>query len=166
MIWINQTVYFSWFTKCFSDSEPCACGPLSPLSHSETLSSSLTVALPPPLSSQEPEFHSSSVVLPGLPSSSLGTSSFTHPSSPTASTRSTGLSSAHFSSVGGAYNGTIPSHTRLTLSQEATGPVMVSLTFFPLLVFLRTFVLGEAIPHQYYKISQWKHCSCSIACPQ
>ncbi|XP_010741590.2 ubiquitin-associated protein 2a [Larimichthys crocea] len=96
---------------------------------SESLGSPLSVALPPPLSSSEPVYHSSSVTLPSLTPSSLGTASSTNPpsSSSTASTSSSSVpSSSHFSTVGGSYDGAMPSHTRLAFSQskEATGPVM------------------------------------------
>ncbi|TKS70914.1 Ubiquitin-associated protein 2 [Collichthys lucidus] len=94
---------------------------------SESLGSPLSVALPPPLSSSEPVYHSSSVTLPSLTPSSLGTASSTNPpsSSSTASTSSSSVPS-HFSTVGGSYDGAMPSHTRLAFSQskEATGPVM------------------------------------------
>ncbi|KAK2914783.1 ubiquitin-associated protein 2a [Channa argus] len=96
---------------------------------SESLGSPLSVALPLPLSSSEPVYHSSSVALPSLPSSSLGTASATIPpssSSTTSTTTSSSIpSSSPFSTVSG-YDGTIPPHTRLAFSQnkEATGSVM------------------------------------------
>lgn len=95
---------------------------------SESLGSPLSVALPLPLSSSEPVYHSS-VPLPSLTPSSLGTASSSNPSSSssTASTTSSSVpSSSHFSTVGGSYDGTMPPHTRLAFSQskEATGPVM------------------------------------------
>ncbi|KAM7401784.1 hypothetical protein PAMP_017064 [Pampus punctatissimus] len=96
---------------------------------SESLGSPLSVALPPPLSSSEPVYHSSSVALPSLTSSSLGTASSTNPpsSSLTTSAASSSVpSSSPFSTVGGSYDGTMPPHTRLAFSQskEASGPVM------------------------------------------
>ncbi|XP_026204071.1 ubiquitin-associated protein 2a [Anabas testudineus] len=97
---------------------------------SESLGSPLAVTLPLPLSSSEPVYHSSSVALPSLTSSSLGTASSTNPpasSSTTSTTTSCSVpSSSPFSTVGGSYDGTMPSHTRLAFSQskEATGPVM------------------------------------------
>uniref|UniRef100_A0A7N6B7X9 UBA domain-containing protein n=1 Tax=Anabas testudineus TaxID=64144 RepID=A0A7N6B7X9_ANATE len=100
---------------------------------SESLGSPLAVTLPLPLSSSEPVYHSSSVALPSLTSSSLGTASSTNPpasSSTTSTTTSCSVpSSSPFSTVGGSYDGTMPSHTRLAFSQskEATGPVMVSI---------------------------------------
>uniref|UniRef100_A0AAQ6INA6 UBA domain-containing protein n=1 Tax=Anabas testudineus TaxID=64144 RepID=A0AAQ6INA6_ANATE len=99
----------------------------------ESLGSPLAVTLPLPLSSSEPVYHSSSVALPSLTSSSLGTASSTNPpasSSTTSTTTSCSVpSSSPFSTVGGSYDGTMPSHTRLAFSQskEATGPVMVSI---------------------------------------
>uniref|UniRef100_A0AAQ6IJY0 UBA domain-containing protein n=1 Tax=Anabas testudineus TaxID=64144 RepID=A0AAQ6IJY0_ANATE len=100
---------------------------------SESLGSPLAVTLPLPLSSSEPVYHSSSVALPSLTSSSLGTASSTNPpasSSTTSTTTSCSVpSSSPFSTVGGSYDGTMPSHTRLAFSQskEATGPVMVNI---------------------------------------
>uniref|UniRef100_A0A8C9XK13 Ubiquitin associated protein 2a n=1 Tax=Sander lucioperca TaxID=283035 RepID=A0A8C9XK13_SANLU len=99
---------------------------------SESLGSPLSVALPLPLSSSEPGYHSS-VPLPTLTPSSLGTANSSNPPScsSTASTTSSSVpSSSHFSTVGGSYDGTMPPHTRLAFSQskEATGPVML---FFP-----------------------------------
>ncbi|XP_008278734.1 ubiquitin-associated protein 2a isoform X2 [Stegastes partitus] len=95
---------------------------------SESLGSALSVALPSPLSSSEPVYHSSAVALPSLTPSSLGTASSTNPpsSSSTTSTTSSVPSSSPFSTVGGSYDGTMPPHTRLAFSQnkEATGPVM------------------------------------------
>ncbi|XP_070697861.1 ubiquitin-associated protein 2a isoform X2 [Pempheris klunzingeri] len=96
---------------------------------SESLGSPLSVALPLPLSSSEPVYHSSSVALPSLTPSSLGTASSTNPpsSSSAVSTAASSVpSSSHFSTVGGSYDGTMPPHTRLAFSQgkEATGPVM------------------------------------------
>uniref|UniRef100_A0A8C4IMG6 Ubiquitin associated protein 2a n=1 Tax=Dicentrarchus labrax TaxID=13489 RepID=A0A8C4IMG6_DICLA len=81
-------------------------------------------------SQTKPVYHSSSVALPSLTSSSLGTANSTNPpsSSSAASTSSSSVpSSSHFSTVGGSYDGTMPPHTRLAFSQskEATGPVMV-----------------------------------------
>ncbi|XP_078104141.1 ubiquitin-associated protein 2a isoform X2 [Sander vitreus] len=95
---------------------------------SESLGSPLSVALPLPLSSSEPGYHSS-VPLPTLTPSSLGTANSSNPPScsSTASTTSSSVpSSSHFSTVGGSYDGTMPPHTRLAFSQskEATGPVM------------------------------------------
>ncbi|XP_068450302.1 ubiquitin-associated protein 2a [Clinocottus analis] len=96
---------------------------------SESLGSPLSVALPLPLSSSEPVYHSS-VPLPSLTNSSLGTASSSNPAScsSTASTTSSSSSapSSHYSTVGGSYDGTMPPHTRLAFSQskEATGPVM------------------------------------------
>ncbi|XP_039653977.1 ubiquitin-associated protein 2a isoform X2 [Perca fluviatilis] len=95
---------------------------------SESLGSPLSVALPLPLSSSEPGYHSS-VPLPSLTPSSLGTANSSNPPScsSTASTTSSSVpSSSHFSTVGGSYDGTMPPHTRLAFSQskEATGPVM------------------------------------------
>ncbi|XP_070758162.1 ubiquitin-associated protein 2a [Enoplosus armatus] len=94
---------------------------------SESLGSPLSVALPLPLSSSEPVYHSTSVALPSLPPSSLGTASSTNPpsSSSSTSTAPSSVPSSHFS-VGGGYDGTMPPHTRLAFSQskEATGPVM------------------------------------------
>ncbi|XP_023145060.2 ubiquitin-associated protein 2a isoform X1 [Amphiprion ocellaris] len=95
---------------------------------SDSLGSSLSVALPLPLSSSEPVYHSSAVALPSLTPSSLGTASSTNPpsSSSATSTTSSVPSSSPFSTVGGTYDGTMPPHTRLAFSQnkEATGPVM------------------------------------------
>ncbi|KAK2862413.1 hypothetical protein Q5P01_001946 [Channa striata] len=97
---------------------------------SESLGSPLSVALPLPLSSSEPVYHSSSVALPSLASSSLGTASATIPlssASTTSTTTSSSVpSSSPFSTVGGSYEGTNTPHTRLAFSQskEATGPVM------------------------------------------
>uniref|UniRef100_A0AAQ5YJX7 UBA domain-containing protein n=1 Tax=Amphiprion ocellaris TaxID=80972 RepID=A0AAQ5YJX7_AMPOC len=94
----------------------------------DSLGSSLSVALPLPLSSSEPVYHSSAVALPSLTPSSLGTASSTNPpsSSSATSTTSSVPSSSPFSTVGGTYDGTMPPHTRLAFSQnkEATGPVM------------------------------------------
>lgn len=98
------------------------------MSCSESLGSPLSVALPLPLSSSEPVYHSST--LPSLTASSLGTGSSNPPSSSTttSTTSSSVPSSSPFSTVGGSYDGTMPPHTRLAFSQnkEATGPVMVS----------------------------------------
>ncbi|XP_076609872.1 ubiquitin-associated protein 2a [Chaetodon auriga] len=117
-------------------SAPSAPGPGTPSQTSlyskplsESLGSSLSVALPLPLSSSEPVYHSSSAALPSLTPSSLGTASSANPpsSSSAASTSSSSVpSSSHFSTVGGSYDGTMPPHTRLGFSQskEATGPVM------------------------------------------
>ncbi|XP_067444049.1 ubiquitin-associated protein 2a [Thunnus thynnus] len=95
---------------------------------SESLGSPLSVALPPPLSSSEPVYHSSSVALPSLTPSSLGTASSTNPpsSSLTTSATSSSVPTSPFSTVGGSYDGTMPPHTRLAFSQskEASGPVM------------------------------------------
>lgn len=95
---------------------------------SESLSSSLSVALPPPISSSEPVYHSSTVALPSLSSSSLGSTSSANPSSSvsSSSTSSSVPSSSPFSSVGGTYDGTMPPHSRLAFSQnkEVTVPVM------------------------------------------
>ncbi|GLD69957.1 ubiquitin-associated protein 2 [Lates japonicus] len=96
---------------------------------SDSLGGSLSVALPLPLSSSEPVYHSSSVALSSLTPSSLGTGSSTNPppsSSTTATSSSSVPSSSPFSTVGGSYDGTMPPHTRLAFSQskEATGPVM------------------------------------------
>ncbi|XP_029006056.1 ubiquitin-associated protein 2a [Betta splendens] len=97
---------------------------------SESLGSALSVTLPLPLSSSEPVYHSSSVALPSLNSSSLVTASSSNPpsssSTTSTTTSSTVPSSSPFSTVGGSYDGTMPPHTRLTFSQnkEATGPVM------------------------------------------
>ncbi|XP_037346899.2 ubiquitin-associated protein 2a isoform X1 [Pungitius pungitius] len=95
---------------------------------SESLGSPLSVALPLPLSSPEPVYHSS-VPRASLASSSLGAASTSNtPScSSTASTTSPSVpSSSHYNTVGGSYDGTMPPHTRLAFSQskEATGPVM------------------------------------------
>ncbi|XP_068576201.1 ubiquitin-associated protein 2a isoform X1 [Cebidichthys violaceus] len=94
---------------------------------SESLGSPLSVALPLPLSSSEPVYHSS-VPMPSLTPSSLGTAGSSNPPlcSSTASTTSSSVPSSHFSTVGGSYDGTMPPHTRLAFSQskEATGPVM------------------------------------------
>uniref|UniRef100_A0A3B3YPK4 UBA domain-containing protein n=1 Tax=Poecilia mexicana TaxID=48701 RepID=A0A3B3YPK4_9TELE len=96
---------------------------------SESLGSSLSVALPSPLSSSEPVYHSSSAAMPSL-TPSLGTNSPANPPSSTSATSTTSSSapstSSHFSSVGGSYEGTMPPHTRLAFSQskEPTGPVM------------------------------------------
>ncbi|XP_068171751.1 ubiquitin-associated protein 2a isoform X2 [Antennarius striatus] len=114
---------------------PTALGPASqsqpnlyskPLS--ESLGSSLSVALPLPLSTSEPVYHSSSIALPSL-TPSLGSASSTNPpsSSSTASSNSSTVPpSSHFSTVGGSYDGTMSPHTRLAFSQskETTGPVM------------------------------------------
>lgn len=96
---------------------------------SESLGSALSVALPPPLSSSEPVYHSSSVALPSLTPSSLGTASSTNPPSSSLTTSATSSSipsSSPFSTVGGGYDGTMPPHTRLAFSQskEASGPIM------------------------------------------
>lgn len=96
---------------------------------SESLGSSLSVALPLPLTSSEPAYHSSSAAMPSL-TPSLGTSSSANPPLSTSATSTTSSSapstSSHFSSVGGSYEGTMPPHTRLVFSQtkEPTGPVM------------------------------------------
>nr|XP_020448733.1 ubiquitin-associated protein 2 [Monopterus albus]XP_020448734.1 ubiquitin-associated protein 2 [Monopterus albus]XP_020448735.1 ubiquitin-associated protein 2 [Monopterus albus]XP_020448736.1 ubiquitin-associated protein 2 [Monopterus albus]XP_020448737.1 ubiquitin-associated protein 2 [Monopterus albus]XP_020448738.1 ubiquitin-associated protein 2 [Monopterus albus] len=94
---------------------------------SESLGSPLSVALP--LSSSEPVYHSSSVALPSLTSSALGTAGSTNPpssSSSVSTTSSSVSSSSPFSTVGENYEGTMAPHTRLAFSQnkEATGPVM------------------------------------------
>ncbi|XP_035007212.2 ubiquitin-associated protein 2a isoform X2 [Hippoglossus stenolepis] len=94
---------------------------------SESLGSPLSVTLPLPLSSSEPVYHSSSVALSSLTTSSLGTPSSNNPPSSMSSTTSVSVpSSSPFSTVGGSYDGTMPPHTRLAFSQskEATGPVM------------------------------------------
>nr|XP_040058591.1 ubiquitin-associated protein 2a isoform X1 [Gasterosteus aculeatus aculeatus] len=96
---------------------------------SESLGSPLSVALPLPLSSPEPVYHSS-VPMASLAPSSLGTASTSNPPScsSTASTTSPSVpsSSSHYNTVGGSYDGTMPPHTRLAFSQskEAAGPVM------------------------------------------
>ncbi|XP_034725791.1 ubiquitin-associated protein 2a isoform X1 [Etheostoma cragini] len=95
---------------------------------SESLGNPLSVALPLPLSSSEPVYHSS-VPLPSLTPSSLVTANSSNPpscSSTAPTTSSSVPSSSHFSTVGGSYDGTMPPHTRLAFSQskEATGPVM------------------------------------------
>ncbi|XP_029288053.1 ubiquitin-associated protein 2a isoform X2 [Cottoperca gobio] len=95
---------------------------------SESLGSPLSVAPLLPLSSAEPVYHSS-VPMPSLTSSSLGTASSSHPascSSISSTTSSSIPSSSHYSTVGGSYDGTMPPHSRLAFSQnkEATGPVM------------------------------------------
>uniref|UniRef100_A0A4W6CSG3 Ubiquitin associated protein 2a n=1 Tax=Lates calcarifer TaxID=8187 RepID=A0A4W6CSG3_LATCA len=106
---------------------------------SDSLGGNLSVALPLPLSSSEPVYHSSSVALSSLTASSLGTGSSTNPpssSSTTATSSSSVPSSSPFSTVGGSYDGTMPPHTRLAFSQskEATGPVMPGCaTFFSFL---------------------------------
>uniref|UniRef100_A0AAQ4QRD5 Ubiquitin associated protein 2a n=1 Tax=Gasterosteus aculeatus aculeatus TaxID=481459 RepID=A0AAQ4QRD5_GASAC len=98
---------------------------------SESLGSPLSVALPLPLSSPEPVYHSS-VPMASLAPSSLGTASTSNPPScsSTASTTSPSVpsSSSHYNTVGGSYDGTMPPHTRLAFSQskEAAGPVMVT----------------------------------------
>ncbi|XP_047440249.1 ubiquitin-associated protein 2a [Mugil cephalus] len=96
---------------------------------SESLGSTLSVTLPPPLSSSEPVYHSSAVALPSLAPSSLGTAAPTNPPSSSSATSTASNSvptSSPFSTVGGSYDGTMPPHTRLGFSQnkEATGPVM------------------------------------------
>ncbi|XP_012726163.2 ubiquitin-associated protein 2a isoform X1 [Fundulus heteroclitus] len=96
---------------------------------SESLGSSLSVALPSPLSSSEPVYHSCSAAMPSL-TPSLGTSSSANPPSSTSVTSAASSSapsaSSHYSSVGGGYEGTMGPHTRLAFSQskEPTGPVM------------------------------------------
>ncbi|XP_062271551.1 ubiquitin-associated protein 2a isoform X1 [Scomber scombrus] len=91
---------------------------------SESLGNPLSVTLPPSLSSSEPVYHSSSVALPSLTPSSLGTASSTNP--PSSSLTTSATSSSPYSTVGGSYDGTMPPHTRLAFSQskEASGPVM------------------------------------------
>lgn len=101
---------------------------------SDSLGGSLSVPLP--LSSSEPAYHSSSVPLPNLTPSSIGTAGTTNPpssSSAVSSNSSSVPSSSHFSTVGGSYNGTISSHSRLSFSQgkESTGPVMVRRCYQP-----------------------------------
>uniref|UniRef100_A0A3P8VVP8 Ubiquitin associated protein 2a n=1 Tax=Cynoglossus semilaevis TaxID=244447 RepID=A0A3P8VVP8_CYNSE len=103
---------------------------------SESHGSPPTVSLPPPLSSSEPAYHLSSAPLSSFTSSSLGaTNANSAPLSslPTSTTSSSSFSSSSsipspFSTVGGTYDGTMYTHTRLTFSQgkEVTGPVMVS----------------------------------------
>lgn len=105
--------------------------PLPPLPGSESLGSPLSVALPPPLSTSEPVYHSSSGALPSLAASSLGSGTSSNPpcsSSVASSATSAPSSSSHFSTVGGSYETTISPHSRLAFSQakEATGTVMVS----------------------------------------
>lgn len=98
---------------------------------SESLGSSLSVALPSPLSSSEPVYHSSSAAMPSL-TPSLGANCPANPPLSTTATSTTSSSapstSSHFSSVGGSYEGTMPPHNRLAFSQskDPTGPVMVS----------------------------------------
>ncbi|XP_016892317.1 ubiquitin-associated protein 2 [Cynoglossus semilaevis] len=101
---------------------------------SESHGSPPTVSLPPPLSSSEPAYHLSSAPLSSFTSSSLGaTNANSAPLSslPTSTTSSSSFSSSSsipspFSTVGGTYDGTMYTHTRLTFSQgkEVTGPVM------------------------------------------
>uniref|UniRef100_M3ZGN3 Ubiquitin associated protein 2a n=1 Tax=Xiphophorus maculatus TaxID=8083 RepID=M3ZGN3_XIPMA len=96
---------------------------------SESLGSSLSVALPSPLLSSEPVYHSSSAAMPSL-TPSLGANCPANPPSSTSATSTTSSSapstSSHFSSVGGSYEGTMPPHNRLAFSQskDPTGPVM------------------------------------------
>ncbi|XP_037831161.1 ubiquitin-associated protein 2a isoform X2 [Kryptolebias marmoratus] len=98
---------------------------------SESLGSALSVALPSPLTSSEPVYHSSAGAMPSL-TPSLGSASSTNPPSSTSTTSTTSSSSSSappaspFSAVGGSYDGTMPPHTRLAFSQskEASGPVM------------------------------------------
>ncbi|XP_037534514.1 ubiquitin-associated protein 2a [Nematolebias whitei] len=101
---------------------------LYPKPLSESLSSALSVALPSPLTSSEPAYHSSTVAMPSLTPSVGSVGSTNAPSSTltTSTTSSSAPSSSPFSSVGGSYEGTMPPHTRLAFSQskEATGPVM------------------------------------------
>lgn len=115
--------------------------PLPPPPCSESLGSPLSVALPPPLSTSEPVYHSSSGALPSLAASSLGSTS--SPNAPCSSSAASSASSAppsssHFSTVGGSYEGTMSPHTRLAFSQakEATGTVMVSTSVHLALVWL------------------------------
>lgn len=101
------------------------------LSSSESLGSPLSVALPLPLSSSEPVYHSSSMALSSLPPPSLGTTGSNNPpsaSSTASPTTSSVPPSSHFSTVGVSYDGTMPPHARLAFSQskEVSGPVMVS----------------------------------------
>ncbi|CAG01408.1 unnamed protein product [Tetraodon nigroviridis] len=93
---------------------------------SESLGGPLSVALP--LSTSEAAYHSS-VALPNLAPSSIGSGSPANPpssSSSAVSSNSSVPSSSHFSTVGGAYDGAISPHTRLAFShgKESTGPVM------------------------------------------
>ncbi|XP_054639968.1 ubiquitin-associated protein 2a isoform X3 [Dunckerocampus dactyliophorus] len=97
---------------------------------SESLGNPLSVDLPPPLSSSEPVYHSSSATLPSLTPSSLGTASSANAPSLSLTTSTTSScsvpSASPFSAVGGSFDGPMPPHTRLSFSQskEAPGPVM------------------------------------------
>ena len=126
----RQSLSMATCHKVFSCSQFFVFVPFLLVSYSESLGNPLSVALPLPLSSSEPVYHSSTVALASL-TPSLGTATSTSPpssSSTTSTTSSSAPSSSHFSSVGGSYDGTVPPHTRLAFSQskEAMGPVMVS----------------------------------------
>uniref|UniRef100_A0A3Q3GSE8 Ubiquitin associated protein 2a n=1 Tax=Kryptolebias marmoratus TaxID=37003 RepID=A0A3Q3GSE8_KRYMA len=105
----------------------------APASAPPSLGSALSVALPSPLTSSEPVYHSSAGAMPSL-TPSLGSASSTNPPSSTSTTSTTSSSSSSappaspFSAVGGSYDGTMPPHTRLAFSQskEASGPSVTS----------------------------------------
>ncbi|KAM6979656.1 ubiquitin-associated protein 2a [Aplochiton taeniatus] len=104
---------------------PPASAPQSQSSlYSKPLSESLgsPPSVPLSLPSSEPIYPSPSVALPSLTPSSLATVSSVNP----ASSSSIPSSAPPFCSVGGSFDGSIPSHSRLAFSQskEAPGPIM------------------------------------------
>uniref|UniRef100_A0A8C7PTB0 Ubiquitin associated protein 2a n=1 Tax=Oncorhynchus mykiss TaxID=8022 RepID=A0A8C7PTB0_ONCMY len=95
---------------------------------SESMSTPLSVTLP--LSSSEPVYHSPSVPMPSLTTSSMGTVSSSTPSSSISSSVPSSSSTSPFVSVGSGYDcGPVAPHSHLAFSQskEAPGPIMVSL---------------------------------------
>jgi len=132
------------------------------LTDSESLGSPLSVPLPLPIpSASEPVYHSTSVTLPSLPPSSLGTVGSANPpsaaataaasSSAASSSSSSAASSAPpppssslsslssavpstaspFSSVGGSYDAPLPVHLRLPFSQSKEAPGSVMVSGSP-----------------------------------
>uniref|UniRef100_A0A8C7VJ33 Ubiquitin associated protein 2a n=1 Tax=Oncorhynchus mykiss TaxID=8022 RepID=A0A8C7VJ33_ONCMY len=93
--------------------------------YSNHLSTPLSVTLP--LSSSEPVYHSPSVPMPSLTTSSMGTVSSSTPSSSISSSVPSSSSTSPFVSVGSGYDcGPVAPHSHLAFSQskEAPGPIM------------------------------------------